>query len=168
MLIMKVLRNYLHLQSVVLLLPCAINFTNAQFVQNFLNRALDFGRRFQPEDVFSSAVDASRGLFLSATRAPIPTPADFFDFGINFVVGYPTEQLFTAINIFCKFSCVAYAKLNSSTIFKQIEAFLTLAQMLTKTIKFFHRFGITISEASKTESFARLKQGELSVTNTSR
>lgn len=115
---MKVLRNYLHLQFVLLSLPCAINLTNAQFVQNFLNRAFEFGRRFQPEDVFSSAVDASRGLLLSVTRAPIPSPTDFFDFGINFVVGYPTEQLFTAINTFCKFSGVAYGELNFSTIFK--------------------------------------------------
>lgn len=104
MLIIKVVRKHLHLQYVAILLTCTVSFTNPQYVQNFLRSAFDFGRRFQVEDVFSSAIDVSRGLLLSANTASIPSPAEFFDIGINFIVGYPTEQVFIAINTFCKFS----------------------------------------------------------------
>lgn len=88
---------------IVTLLACTIVLTNAQYVPNFLSSAFEFGRRFQPEHVVSSAIDASTGLLLTAKNAPIPTPFDFFDIGINLLVGYPTEQVFNAINTFCKF-----------------------------------------------------------------
>lgn len=104
MLIIKVVRN-LHLQYVVVLLPYVISFTNAQYIQHFLRNAFEIGRKFPAQDLVSSAVDVSRGLLLSANRAPIPTPAEYFDFGINLIVGYPTEQVFTAINTFCKCPC---------------------------------------------------------------
>lgn len=101
--IIQVVRSYLTLHYLVISLTCAVTFTNAQYVQNFLRHAFDIGRRFQPQDVFSSAVDVGRGLLLSAQHAPIPTPAEFFDIGINLIVGFPTEQVFSAINTFCKF-----------------------------------------------------------------
>lgn len=104
MLIIKVVRNHLHLQFIVILLTCTVSYARPQYIQHFLRNAFDFSRKFQVEDVFSSAIDVSRGLLLSANTALIPSPAELFDIGINFVVGYPTEQVFTAINTFCKFS----------------------------------------------------------------
>ncbi len=103
MLIIKEVHNYLQI-SLMSLAISAITFTNAQNVQNFWQNAFDFGRRFQPDHVLSSALDIGRGLVLSAQKTPIPTPVEFFDLGINLLVGYPNEQIFMAINTFCKFS----------------------------------------------------------------
>lgn len=97
----KVVRD-LHLQYVVILFTYGISLTNAQYVHNFFKNAFEFGRKFQAQDLVSSAVDVSTGLLLSASRAHIPTPAEYFDFGINLLVGLPFEQVFTAINTFCK------------------------------------------------------------------
>ncbi|XP_037026483.1 vitellogenin-1-like isoform X1 [Bradysia coprophila] len=104
MLVVRVLRNSLHLRYIVTLLANTIIFVNAQYVPNFLSSAFEFGRRFQPDHVVRSAIDASTGLLLTAQNAPIPTPVEFFDIGINLIVGYPTEQVFNAINTFCSFS----------------------------------------------------------------
>lgn len=103
----KVVRNHLHLQCAVILISSTVSFAKPQYVQNFLRSAFDISQKFQAQDVFSSAIDVSRGLLLSAGAAPIPTPVEFFDIGINLIVGLPTEQVFTAINTFCKSSQLA-------------------------------------------------------------
>lgn len=115
MLIIQVVR-FLRLHCIVPLLACTIIFTNAQYIPNFLSSALEFGRRFQPDYVVSSAIDASTGLLLTAKKAPIPAPIDFFNIGINLLVGYPTEQVFSAINSFCKLTSV---KLQSEFLFSK-------------------------------------------------
>lgn len=88
---------------IIIISTCAINFTSAQFIEHFLNSAFNAGQRFQPQDVVNSALDVSKGLLLSASRAFIPTPVELFDMGINLIVGFPIEQTFIAINTFCKF-----------------------------------------------------------------
>lgn len=103
MLIIQAVCTSLYRRYIVTLLACTIAFCNAQYLPNFLSSAFDFGRRFRTDHVLSSAIDASTGLLLTAKNAPIPTPVEFFDIGINLLVGYPTEQVFSAINTFCKF-----------------------------------------------------------------
>lgn len=100
MLIIKTVLHYSHL--LLSFIYVVVTPANAQNIPDFLRFPFDVGRRFQPQHVVNSALDVSRGLFLTAQQAPIPTPAQLFDIGINLLVGYPIEQVFSAINAFCK------------------------------------------------------------------
>lgn len=96
------LLHYFRMYYIVTIIAYAITFTSAQYIENFLRSAFDASQKLRPQDVVSSAIDVSRGVLLSANRALVPTPAEFFDIGINLIVGFPIEQVFTAINTFCK------------------------------------------------------------------
>lgn len=95
----------------IILLTYTTNLTSGQYIAHFLNSAWNAGQRFQPQDVVNSAIDVSKGVLLSASRAFIPTPVEFFDMGINLIVGFPIEQTFTAINAFCK--CLSITRIRS-------------------------------------------------------
>lgn len=142
--IIQVVRS-LRLHCIVTLLACTILSTNAQYVPNFLSRALEFGRRFRPDHVVSSAIDAGTGLLLTARNAPIPTPIEIFHIGINLLVKYRAEQVFRAIDSFCKF-------ISSLNFFRQFIGPFKRTRVINSS--FFCRFIYAIAEASKTKSVA--------------
>lgn len=83
-----------------------VNYSNGQLIGNFFKTAIENSRsnRFRLGDIINSAADTGRGLALNLDNA-IPTPDEFFNFGKNFLVGYPVERAFTAINTICKYCC---------------------------------------------------------------
>lgn len=53
-------------------------------------------------DIGRSAQDVAKGIIEKIPDA-IPKPEDLFQTGKNLIAGYPFEQVFSAINTFCKF-----------------------------------------------------------------
>lgn len=53
------------------------------------------------KDVGKSAVDVAKGV-VDKIPDVIPKPDDIFQGGKNLIAGYPFEQIFSAINSFCK------------------------------------------------------------------
>lgn len=53
-------------------------------------------------DIGRSATDVAKGIIEKIPDA-IPKPEDLFQTGKNLIAGYPFEQVFSAINTFCKF-----------------------------------------------------------------
>lgn len=54
------------------------------------------------KDIGRSATDVAKGIIEKIPDA-IPKPEDLFQTGKNLIAGYPFEQVFSAINTFCKF-----------------------------------------------------------------
>lgn len=52
-------------------------------------------------DIGRSATDVAKGVLEKIPDA-IPKPEDLFQAGKNLIAGYPFEQVFSAINTFCK------------------------------------------------------------------
>lgn len=53
------------------------------------------------KDIGKSATDVAKGIIEKIPDA-IPKPDDIFQAGKNLIAGYPFEQVFSAINTFCK------------------------------------------------------------------
>lgn len=57
------------------------------------------------KDIGKSAVDVAKGV-VDKIPDVIPKPEDIFQGGKNLIAGYPFEQIFSAINSFCKLSSI--------------------------------------------------------------
>lgn len=53
------------------------------------------------QDIGKSAADVAKGIIEKIPDA-IPKPEDIFQAGKNLIAGYPFEQVFSAINTFCR------------------------------------------------------------------